>query len=206
MSKRIFIFLRIMGLPLVPILFFQPAIAHEGQYQGSDGWMKPISGDSIYNLKSPWISLEGENVTLSSLRGHPVVAAMGYTSCESACPVIVEDMKKVEMGLPEKGKSSVIFAFFSFDSARDTPERLKKFAANHRVDLKHWRFFQGPPKSVRKLAAVLGVSYKKDSEGKFDHSNLISLIDSNGIVKYQAVGLQQDFKELQVKLLELISN
>lgn len=205
MKKNIVAFLCTVELALLPIFFVPAAMAHEGLHDSAEISMKPISGESIYNLKTKWTSMDGVSVSLSELRGHPVVAAMGYTSCESACPIIVEDMKRIEISLPERVQSAVTFVFFSFDSARDTPERLKKFAAIHKLNLKQWRLFKGSPRAVRELAAVLGISYQKDSHGNFDHSNLISLIDSDGVLKFQQAGLRQDAKELQAKLIVLIA-
>ena len=205
MKKNIAAYLCHVGMAFLPMLFIEQANAHEGHSDRAEKSAKPIPGESIYNLKTKWTSIEGASVSLSSLRGRPVVAAMGYTSCESACPVIVEDMKRIETSLPKKDQAAVTFVFFSFDSARDTPARLKDFSAIHKLDLTRWQLFQGTPQSVRALAAVLGISFKKDADGNFDHANVISLIDSDGVVKHQQTGLKQDPKDFQAKLIELLS-
>jgi len=53
---------------------------------------------------------------------------MIYTSCKDICPLIVEDMKKIEtsIALITSGKSR--FAVFSFDPERDTTRKLKEYA------------------------------------------------------------------------------
>jgi protein SCO1/2 len=205
MKIQILTVLFAISLVLTQGFFIKQAIAHEGHHDNTMSPLTPISGESIFNLKTKWTSLEGAKVSLKSLGGHPIVAAMGYTSCESACPIIVEDMKRIEEQLPDNMQSEVTFVFFFFDSARDTPGQLKKFAAAHKLNLKQWKLFQGTAKSVRELAAVLGISYKKDARGNFDHSNVISLIDANGVLKYQQMGLKQDAKELEAKLIGLLS-
>ena len=203
MKQNVCIFLCAVGLGFLSLLFITQALAHDWHHGSAEDLVKPISGESIYNLKTKWTSMDGVDVNLSSLRGQPLVVAMGYTSCESACPIIVEDIKRIEMSLPKEARAAVTFAFFSFDSVRDTPERLRAFATMHKLDLKQWWLFQGSPTSVRELAAVLGISYKKDPQGNLDHSNIISLIDSNGVIKFQKAGLKQDSKDFLAKLIEL---
>ena len=39
------------------------------------------------------------------------------------------------------------------------------------------------------LAAVLGVRFKPDGRGDFSHSNLITVLDAEGVVRHQQVGI-----------------
>ncbi len=205
MKKQFLNFLCFLGLVIIPNVFIEYAMAHGVHHQPDENLVRPPSSESIYNLKSKWTTMAGVTSSLSILRGHPMVVAMGYTSCEGACPVIVEDMKRIEAKLPDKIRSGVQFVFFSFDSVRDTPTQLKKFATLHKVDLNQWTFFQGPPEAVREMAAVLGVGYKKDSEGNFDHLNVISFIDADGVVKFQLQGLSQSADQFETKLSAFLS-
>lgn len=159
-----------------------------------------LPGDSIYQLKSKWADQDGKTVALSDLRGRPVVAAMAYTSCRSSCPWIVEGMKKVEDGIARDRRVS--FVLFSFDSKRDTPAQLRKFAADHGLGGR-WILLHGDAKSVRELAAALGVRYKGDAEGGFDHSNLVTVLDASGVVRYQGAGLPPPAEAIAKKLAEL---
>lgn len=157
--------------------------------------------ESIYNLPSTWQDQDSHSLKLDSLKGRAVVLAMAYTGCKASCPLIVEDMKKIERALPEKTETQ--FVIVSFDSKRDTPTHLKMFANIHKLDKKHWVLLHGSESSVRDLAAVLGVRYRKDANGEFDHSNLISLLDTKGIIKFQQSGLQQKPETFLEKLKEL---
>ena len=90
-----------------------------------DGRAAAPSSASLYNLDSKWTTQDGATVSLGSFAGKPVVAAMGYTTCKDMCPAIVADMMWIEKHLPPDAADRVRFAFFSFDSEADTPERLK---------------------------------------------------------------------------------
>ena len=147
------------------------------------------AGTSLYNLGSTWTGADGKTASLAqALGGKKAVLAMFYTGCSSLCPLIVERMKAIEEALPEDERPRVRFVLFSLDPVFDTPERLRAFAASHGIDPSRWGLYRGDERAVRQLAMALGISYRQDGEGGFDHSNLISLIDAGGTLRYQQSG------------------
>lgn len=163
------------------------AFAHDGHKDIALAPAAPVT-ESLFNLDSVWTNQDGMKISLSILKGQPAILAMIYTSCESACPLIVEDMKKIEKQLPLNTQKKVRFALFSFDSARDTTARLKKYAKDRGLG-PSWILARGSDKSVRELAAALGVQYKKSASGDFQHSDVITLLDHEGVIKKQQTGL-----------------
>jgi len=159
---------------------------------------------SLYNLDAKWTTQDGTSVALGSLAGGPVVAAMGYTTCKDICPAIVADMMWVEKHLPVDAAGRVRFAFFSFDSAGDTPARLKAYADEHGLDPGHWTLYHGDDDAVRELAAALSVAYRPDGQGGFDHAAAISLLDSKGEIVFQQRGAQASSDELLARLKTLL--
>jgi protein SCO1/2 len=103
------------------------------------------------------------------------------------------------------GAAGVRLALFSFDSVLDTPERLKRYADDHGLDPARWSLFHGDADAVRELAAALGVSYRPDGKGGFDHSTVISLLDADGNVVFQQRGTQATPHELLAKLKNLVA-
>ena len=57
---------------------------------------KPITDLSIYNLPEKWTNQDGKDIELKELRGKVLVMVMIYTSCKSACPRLVADMRNIE--------------------------------------------------------------------------------------------------------------
>lgn len=164
---------------------------------------KPLSGTSIYNLDASWTDQDGHEVTLASLRGTPVVMAMAYTSCKDICPMIVANMTAIEDQAKEQSAGNVRFALFSLDPAVDTPERLKAYAKERGLDPAHWTLFHGDDKAVRALAAVLGVRYRRDAGGGFDHSAIISLVDAEGNIVFQQPDAQVNAADVAKKIAAL---
>ena len=184
-----------------------PALAHDVAHHslGMDA-AAPISGKSLYNLDESWTNQDGVSGPLSSLRGKPIVAAMGYTSCKDICPAIVVDMLWIEKHLKPESAARVRFAFFSFDSQVDTPERLKLYAQGHGIEPERWTLFNGDEDAVRDLAAALGVHYRADEQGGYDHSAVISLLDAEGNITFQQIGAQASSKELLDQLEALLAS
>ena len=178
-------------------------IAHEGHLPNDK--IKPIMSESILNLKSEWTTQAGQPASIKDFGGKPFIVAMIYTSCDQACPLIIEDLRKIENALSKKTSVRIPFLLFSFDTLKDTPIKLKAFAQSRKLDLHHWTLFNGNKNAVRELAAVLGIRYKKNANGDFDHSNVITLIDAEGLVVEQQIGLNQDPQPLADKALRLNS-
>ena len=163
-----------------------------------------LPGTSLYNLDSQWVSQEGARIALSSLSGKLVVAAMGYAQCKDICPAVVADMMWIDKHLPPGAARRVEFVFFTFDSVADTPERLRLYADGHGLDLSHWLLLGADDDTVRELAAALGVGYRPDGQGGFNHTAVISLLDARGNVVFQQRGTEARSDELLAEVNRII--
>ncbi len=152
----------------------------------------PIIDKSLFQLESIWTSDQDKRVKLSVLHGRPQVVALFFTRCEFACPIIVQDLQRIEAALPENLRGKVEFLLVSLDSERDTVEALRAFREQRKLPLANWTLLRGANDDVRELAALLGVNYQKDARGQFAHSNLITVLNAAGEIVHQQVGLRQE--------------
>jgi protein SCO1 len=159
----------------------------------------PLPDQSIYQVSSVWTNDAGSRITLASLRGRPVVLTMFFARCEFACPLLVNDMKRIEEALAANVRTNVTFALVSFDSERDTPAALAVYRKRFQLP-SNWTLLTGTRDDVQELAALLGVKFKKDARGQFAHSNLITLFDADGEVMLQQSGLNQPGSDIISKL------
>ncbi|MDE0855781.1 MAG: hypothetical protein OSA97_15305, partial [Nevskia sp.] len=60
--------------------------------------------------------------------------------------------------------------------------KLTGLARLHRADPQRWMFASAGESDARKIAALLGISYRRQPDGGFDHSLLITLLDRQGRV------------------------
>jgi protein SCO1/2 len=177
-----------------------PAGAHDHAHMMKMQAAQPLSGASIYNLGSDWTDQDGKTAALSSLRGQKIVAAMAYTSCKDICPLIVANMTAIERAAKARNLQNIHFVFFSLDSAVDTPARLKAYAADRGLDPASWTLYHGDDKAVRDLAAALGVRYRADGQGGFDHATVISLFNDKGEIVFQKLDSKLDADEFVEKI------
>ncbi|KUJ60096.1 electron transporter SenC [Flavobacteriaceae bacterium CRH] len=156
---------------------------------GKNSENKEITAISIYNLPSKWTTQNGQNIELKSLRGNVLVMVMIYTSCKAACPKLVADMRDIESKLDKKTKKNVKLVLVSIDPVTDTPERLKLFAIENKMNQEPWLFLRSTEDNTREFAALLAVNYKQISPMDFSHSNIISVFNPEGELIYQQEGL-----------------
>jgi protein SCO1/2 len=161
-----------------------------------------ISDLSIYNLPSKWTNQEGKEIEMKDLKGKVLVMVMIYTSCKSACPRLVADMRNIESRLPANIKNNVKLVLVSIDPEVDTPERLKSFAIANKMDGDQWAFLRSTEDNTREFAAVLSVNYKKVSPMDFSHSNIISVFNAEGELSYQQEGLGVNSDETIQKITQ----
>jgi protein SCO1/2 len=144
---------------------------------------------SLFNLDSVWTSDTAKQIKLGTLRGKPQVVAMFFASCQYTCPLTIHDLKGIESALPANLRTNVGFVLVSFDSERDTPAALTEARKKHDIKGANWTLLRGDTEDVRELAAMLGVSYRKDANGQFAHSNVITVLNSEGEIVFQQPGL-----------------
>ncbi len=161
--------------------------------------------ESIYHVTSTWKNRHNREMEMADLRGEVQVVAMVYTSCEYACPRILADMKRVQKGISEKARQNTNFVIISIDPERDTPERLSNFAAENDLSDEHWTLLNGNDGDILEIAALLGFRYKRISKTDFTHSNMISVLNRDGVVVHQRKQLSDDQTNI-VQAIERLVN
>jgi len=177
-------------LPLFVLTILVPALRAGGCGAAAAAAAPAPSGRSIYQLGATWTDDSGRPFRLAALRGQPVVLAMFFTACGYACPRIVADMAQVRASLPPAVRARARFVLVSFDDVRDTVPVLHAYREQHELPADGWVLLRGTPEDIRELAAVLGVQYRRDAQGLFEHSNLITVLDAEGEIVHQRSGLE----------------
>ena len=163
-----------------------------------------ISDESVFLLDSDWESYHGQSIKLSDFKGKVVVAAMFFTTCPSACPRIAADMKNIESALTPEEREKVQFVMITMDVENDTPEQMQSFADNHGLG-DSWEMLRSGKNETMEIANVLGVKIKPLDSGGFDHSNIIHILNQEGEIVYQQMGLNVDPTESLREIRKLMS-
>ncbi|WP_304517111.1 SCO family protein [Cecembia rubra] len=158
---------------------------------------------SIYQLPSEWKTQYGESIEFKNLKGKTLVVVMIYTSCKTACPRLVADMRMIEEKVTGKKGKDIQYVLVSIDPKNDTPEKLKAFAKENGLEDQKWLFLQGNEDDVRDFANIMSVKYKQISPIDFSHSNIISVFDKHGVMKFQKEGLGLENDEIVENILAI---
>ncbi len=147
---------------------------------------------------------DGQRASLSALRGKVVAITFIYTTCVDTCPLLTAKMASLQGRLGGDFGPRVQFLSITVDPARDTPAVLKRYAEGHGAQGAGWAFLTGTPSEIQVIAKHYGVYYQKTSRGDVDHTFLTSLVDQDGILRVQYLGVRFDPNELLRDLQALV--
>ncbi len=139
---------------------------------------------------------DGARMSLRDLRGKVVAVTFIYASCTDTCPLLTAKMAALQAKLGPEFGSRVFFASVTVDPERDTPVVLRRYAQAHGANPRGWAFLTGSPAEIRDVERRYGVYARKNPAGDVDHTFLTSLIDRNGILRVQYLGVRFDPDEL----------
>lgn len=115
------------------------------------------------------IDSSGHSVTRRDLEGKPWVLQLIYTECPAQCPMVTAKMTSLQKSVPP----GVGFISLSIDPQRDTPEKLRAYAARFGA-AGQWLFLTGPAEQVRGILTSLGAPAEVSREA---HSLRLYLLD-----------------------------
>lgn len=128
----------------------------------------------------PAVALQLQDGSIASSRdfaGRIVIATFIYTTCRSACPVIMATMQQMRAALRDSGQADAVhFVTISFDPETDTPARLAEFAGLFRAPLRDW-WVARPVEDLDVLLDVFGVTVIPLGHGMYVHNAAFYLID-----------------------------
>jgi protein SCO1 len=154
---------------------------------------------SIYNLPAKLSNQAGTSHGLDVHQGHPVLITLFYGSCPLACPLLIDTLRSIERAAPEQ-RSQLRVLLISVDPERDTTDALAALARARSLDTARWTLARTEPATVRKIAALLNIQYRRQPNGDYNHASVISLLNSRGEVVVQSSMLGK----ADPKLLEAI--
>lgn len=151
-----------------------------------------VDPESIYNVNSKWENQDGKNVSFSDFDGKVIVTTMIFTSCKTACPRLVEEIRTISEKVGNADPKDIQYVLISIDPETDTPEVMKTYLQTNKLDNNRWTFIRSDEANTRELANLMAVKYKEISPIEFSHSNIISVYSKKGVLAFQKEGLNED--------------
>ncbi len=118
-------------------------------------------------------------VKLSDLKGKIWIADFIFTHCPTICPIMTEEMVKLQS---EFNAEPVYFVSFTVDPERDTPDVLTRYAVQYGADQERWHFLTGEKEQIYQLANEGFKLAAGDHGGGFPHSTRFALVTPDGYI------------------------
>ena len=177
-------------------------------------WSAPVAGHAASNTTelakigpAPEFTLttqDNARLSLRGLRGKIVAVTFIYASCVDTCPLLTAKLAGLQSKLGADFGPKVFFASVTVDPERDTPEVLKRYAQAHGAKPAGWAFLTGTPAEIGDVEKKYGIFAKRNPRGDVDHTFLTSLIDRDGVLRVQYLGVRFDPGEFLADLRSLL--
>ena len=150
---------------------------------------------------------QGEEISRDDLKGNWWIADFIFTNCTSVCPVLTQEMAKIQSEL-EKADLDVILVSFTVDPENDTPERLKEFVASFTDNDANWYLLTGYTQAEIEQFAnqqFQTIVQKPADSDQVIHGSSIYLIDQHGnIIKKYHYSEEDYIKQLLEDIEKLL--
>lgn len=125
---------------------------------------------------------------LSQWRGKPLLVSFIYTGCFQICPTTTRSLSAAVARLSEDfGADAFNVVSIGFNQPFDSPQAMRAFAQQMRIDAPNWEFLSPPPAAVQALTDDFGFRYVATAAG-FDHVLTVSVVDAEGRLVQQVYG------------------
>jgi protein SCO1/2 len=159
--------------------------AYAGLAQGAPA----LPATSLYQLSVPLTDSSGQRFDWRQLAGRPALVTMFYGDCNTACPIIIENLRRTVAQL----KPGMTVLMVSLDPLHDSAASLAELAAKHKLNPAVFRLAVAPDETrTRAMAAALQVKFRVLEGGVINHTTRVSLLDAGGNVIASSTELGAD--------------
>jgi protein SCO1/2 len=157
------------------------------------GLGRPVPSQVDYLPPLMLIDQLGKPVSLSSVKGKPVLIGFIHTSCKGVCEMMTAKMKQVAGSLGSQFNSSVTMVSITTDPEEDGPAALLKYAKAQGVDARGFLFLTGKTQQIDGLLKLYAVPEEGPDEATTHVLDLFLIApDGSGMRKYDGMKVSPD--------------
>lgn len=152
---------------------------------------------------------DNKTITQKDIEGKVFVAEYFFTTCQSICPIMNDQMQRVQKEF--KGNSKVKILSFTVDPDVDTVEQMKHYSKQQHAVSGQWQFLTGKKEDLYSLARksffVLKpaeVENQGDVGSDFIHTNNFVLVDQQKRIRGYYDGTSEKEVSVLIKDIELL--
>jgi protein SCO1 len=149
------------------------------------------------------VDQDGNKVTLESMRGSVLGIGFIYTTCPDVCGLLVGSFLELEKKFADEVDGGDLqLVLITTDPETDVPERAKYFTSAHGGK---WKFLTGEMEECEQVWEDYGIHRTVNpSAGYVYHTYKIVLVDGEGKLRYEFVGLDDPEVDLIRDLTSLL--
>jgi protein SCO1 len=159
------------------------------------------------NVKAPdfiLINQDSQRFDSTRLRGKVVVLNFIFTTCTDVCPIFTANLALLQRKLNARYSAEVFFVSVTTDPEVDSVKVLKAYAQRYSADLKNWAFLTGSEDRLKELWSGFGVRVIKKGRGLVQHTSLTTVIDRQGLRRFNYLGEKWHVTDLERGVLTLL--
>ncbi len=80
---------------------------------------------------------------------------------------------------------------------------MKNSFNEKKMNVNLWNLYKSSKEETLKLSLAVGIKYKKEKNNEYTHSNLIIILDKNGVIKMHHQGLDKNFDPILKLIFDL---
>ena len=150
------------------------------------GAQQIIGADTIFHTVPSFTLLNqnSDSISNSDLAGKVYVADFFFTTCPSICPIMTNNLVKVQRAF--KGVENFALVSHTVNPDYDREDVLKEYAAKMHADTTNWHFLTGTKEAIYNTAFHGYFANAGEDElapGGFLHSEYFILVDGLGRVR-----------------------
>ncbi len=139
---------------------------------------------SEFNL----IDIHDQLISWELFKNKVAIANFIFTTCSGVCPLMTQNMQKLYRSYAIEPE--IIFVSISVNPEYDTPEILRQYIKNLKVDENKWYFLTGSREEIQRVASQI---FKLGSvEEPVFHSTYFILIDRQGRIRGNYNGMEAE--------------
>jgi protein SCO1/2 len=125
---------------------------------------------------------ENKTITQKDIKGKVFVAEYFFTTCQSICPIMNDQMQRVQQAYKRNSKVKILS--FTVDPEVDTVDQMKRYSQKQKAISGKWHFLTGKKEELYSLARKSFFVLKPaeaqnqgDAGSDFIHTNNFVLVD-----------------------------
>jgi protein SCO1/2 len=159
-----------------------PALAHFPipPKQGEIG--RQAVHESVANFTL--MNQDGKRFQFANTRGKVVLVTFIFTTCPDVCPLLTAKFATIQRELAANKRDDYLLLSITTDPQTDTSAVLKSYAKHYKPDFRHWLFLTGSREQLAKVWKEFGVTVQSAGPGQIQHTALTTLIDRQGVRRF----------------------